>query len=153
MRPNDLGNTVNQWLEVTEIHALTETELDLLNSHRYLLRSCPVRVLSSHEIPFKEENIGTKWAVCAWLDSNSAMIIDLGARLKAVVKMYGSGQSPAMIAPPSLNGAASSTEPNAHARAEFNIAVASRRFEHHEAIGGGGDCQVRVVLGDRSSAQ
>ena len=42
---------------------------------------------------------------------------------------------------------------NAHAGAKFNITLGTRRFEHHEAIWGSGDCQVSVVLGDRSSVE
>jgi len=83
-------------------------------------------------------------------------IISALRNTQSIIQKHGAAvaaYSSAMIAPPSLNGAASSTEPNVHARAEFNIAVGRRRFEHDEAIGGGRDCQMRVVLGHCSSAQ
>jgi hypothetical protein len=50
VRHNDLGNTVYQWPEVTEIHALSETELVLAPfDYSHLMKSS-----------FKEENIENK---------------------------------------------------------------------------------------------
>ena len=45
----DLGNTVNQWPEVPKVLAVTEADLDLLNSHRDLLW-CLLRAVSSFNL-------------------------------------------------------------------------------------------------------